>query len=350
AVVQSCFNCHRIQTAHLSAPDTSCATCHLPLPLATRLTRQDVADFPAPDNHRDPRFGLDLHGQLAKESGREGVAASCATCHARDFCAECHVNAPEIRVIQALAPDPRSLAIGAKLKAPASHHDPEFLVRHGSIARKAAGECATCHTQESCLTCHLGKPSAVQVLPVSGPGRGKGAVTHRTRPSSHGKDFSEIHGPVADSKPQSCEGCHVRPQCLDCHRPNPADATPGYHPAGFLSRHPAAAYTRETSCGDCHNAGQFCADCHVKAGLGAKGALNAGYHDAKQNFLLGHGQAARQNLESCVGCHAERDCLACHSALSGKRFNPHGPGFDPETLRRKNSQACTACHGALIPE
>jgi hypothetical protein len=142
----------------------------------------------------------------------------------------------------------------------------------------------------------------------------------------------------------------VRTQCLDCHRPNPADASPGYHPPGFLSRHPAAAYSRETSCSDCHNTGQFCSECHVKAGLSARGELNGGYHDAKQFFLLGHGQAARQNLESCVGCHAERDCLACHSALTGRRFNPHGPGFDPSTLRRKNSQVCTACHGASIPD
>jgi hypothetical protein len=141
----------------------------------------------------------------------------------------------------------------------------------------------------------------------------------------------------------------VRPQCLDCHRPNPADPTPGYHPAGFLSRHPAAAYTRETSCSDCHNTGQFCADCHVKAGLSAQGPLDAGYHDAKQYFLLNHGQAARQNLESCVTCHAERDCLTCHSVVGGRRFNPHGPGFDPGTLRRKNSQACTVCHGAAVP-
>ncbi|HKP50782.1 MAG TPA: cytochrome c3 family protein, partial [Gemmatimonadales bacterium] len=206
------------------------------------------------------------------------------------------------------------------------------------------------HTQESCLTCHLGKPATVRVLPVAGPGRGKGARTERERPPSHGKDFSEIHGPVADARPQSCEGCHVRPQCLDCHRPNPADQTPGYHPAGFLSRHPSAAYTRETSCSDCHNTGQFCSDCHVKAGLSAQGALNGGYHDAKQFFTLNHGQAARQNLESCVTCHAERDCLTCHSVVGGRRFNPHGPGFDPQTLRRKNSQACTVCHGAAIPE
>jgi hypothetical protein len=51
-----------------------------------------------------------------------------------------------------------------------------------------------------------------------------------------------------------------------------------------------------------------------------------------------------------VSCHAERDCLTCHSALGGRRFNPHGPGFDPERLRRRNPQMCSACHGAAIPD
>ena len=349
AVAQNCLDCHGIRASHFDAPDSTCSTCHVPLARALRLARADVADFPAPQSHQEPDFELEGHGRLARGTKSTPVSAACATCHARDFCSDCHVNAPEVAIIQALEVDSRSLAIDSKLKPPPSHADPGFLRRHGSDARKSAASCATCHTQESCLACHAGKPTTALAMPAAGPGRGKGAVIRRERPVSHGADFSELHGPVAGARPESCSGCHVRPQCLDCHRPDPADATPGYHPAGFLSRHPAAAYTRETSCGDCHNTGQFCADCHVSAGLAARGPLDAGYHDAKRSFLLGHGQAARQNLESCVACHSERDCLTCHSAQGGRRFNPHGPGFDPATLQGKNSQACTACHGAQIP-
>ena len=351
AVVEQCLQCHGIQIAHLSAPDSSCATCHLSLAKAVRLTREDVARFPEPDSHQRPGFASAEHGRQARASaGPEGVSAACATCHAREFCSECHVNAPEVPAIRALALDARSLARRPVLKAPPTHDDPAFIRRHGAAVRKSAASCATCHTQESCLTCHISSPGRAQELPAAGPGRGKGAVVRRERPASHGSDFSEAHGPPASARPETCSGCHARPQCLDCHRPNTADATPGYHPAGFLSRHPSAAYSRETSCSDCHNTGQFCADCHVKAGLTARGPIGAGYHDAKQAFLLGHGQAARQNLESCVACHSERDCLTCHSALGGRHFNPHGPGFDPGTLKRKNSQTCTVCHGALIPD
>jgi hypothetical protein len=140
----------------------------------------------------------------------------------------------------------------------------------------------------------------------------------------------------------------VRADCLACHRPDAGRAN-GYHPADFLARHPAAAYARETSCSDCHNTGGFCTQCHAAAGLRSSGPLRPGYHDANQYFINGHGQAARQSLESCVACHVERDCLTCHSANGGRRFDPHGPGFDAERLRRKNPQMCTVCHGTAIP-
>jgi hypothetical protein len=350
AVVDNCLSCHGVRTAHLEAPDSACATCHVPLVQAVSLTRDQVGRFPAPPSHREPGFAGATHGTVARAGGAP-VAASCATCHARDFCTECHVNAPEVPAIQTLAADPRSLAHAAKLEEPASHHAPDFMQRHGGQARKSAATCATCHTQESCLACHVGSPGNVQAIPASGPGRGKGAEIARRRPASHGPDFSEAHAVPASARPQSCAGCHARTECLSCHRPDPAQASPGYHPAGFLTTHPSAAYSRESSCSDCHNQAQFCASCHVKAGLRSNAGLRGrGYHDAKAQFLLNHGQAARQELESCVTCHSDRDCLVCHSAQGGRRFNPHGPGFDPQTLRRKSPSMCSTCHGSAIPE
>ena len=280
AVAERCLSCHAINTAHLAAPDSTCARCHVALPQATSLTRADVAGFRAPPSHADPRFGGAAgHGAVA----RRAVAASCATCHAREFCYQCHAGASPPPAIAALASDPRSTAIAA-----------------------------------------------------------------RSAPASHGPSFADRHGPAAAAAGSRCAGCHIRTECLDCHRPVAA-AGPGYHSAGFLTRHPAAAYARETSCSDCHSVGSFCTACHAQAGLVANGVLRSGYHDANRSFLFGHGQAARQSLESCVACHTERDCLTCHSALGGRRFNPHGPGFDANRMRRKNPEACTACHGSAIP-
>lgn len=348
-VSRQCLDCHGQREEHLAVADTACATCHLTLAQATSLTREDVGDFPEPPSHQRAGFALGGHGRLARGSGAE-AAASCATCHARDFCITCHVDAPERRAIQALAPDPRSLAIAAELRAPASHGAPNFLMRHGALANQKIRECRTCHTRESCTACHTVLPGPAKTLAVAGPGRGTGAVIRRSRPVTHGLDFRDNHAQLATSSPKSCAACHARAECLDCHRPTAA-TTGGYHPSGFLVRHPSAAYARESSCADCHNSAAFCASCHEQSGLTAQRRLGSGFHDAKRNFLVGHGQAARQNLDSCVSCHTERDCLTCHAAagVGGRGFNPHGPGFDPDPLRRKNPETCTACHGVNIP-
>ena len=348
-----CLSCHKLPSEHFAVPDTACATCHLPLTAAKTLTETRIKGFGIPPNHKDPGFltkGATGHGTLAKGTSGAPVAASCATCHARDFCITCHVNAPETPPIQALGPDRRSLAIKAALEKPATHRAVDFSRRHGEKVGPRTEKCATCHTQESCAACHAGvSTAAIRSLATAGPGRAVGAVVTRQKPASHSAEFGQKHAPQATAAERSCAACHARPMCLDCHRPDPARAT-GYHPAAFLSRHPAAAYTRETSCADCHNQQQFCASCHAQVGMTAGRPLGTvNYHDAKRFFLFGHGQAARQGLENCVSCHAERDCLTCHSSVAARRFNPHGPGFDANRLRRKNPQMCAACHGFNIP-
>jgi hypothetical protein len=279
-VVGKCLDCHGIRTAHLAAPDSACATCHLPLVRAVTLTRADVARFPAPPSHADPRWlGREGHGAVARST----VTANCATCHAREFCYQCHAGGSPPTLVAVLASDSRSTAL----------------------------------------------------------------VAHRA-PASHGANFADRHAGLASASSTACASCHIRGDCLDCHRASAA-AAPGYHSAGFLSRHPAAAYARETSCSDCHNERSFCASCHEQSGVVASRGLRTGYHDARTFFSAGHGGAARQSLESCVSCHTERDCLPCHSAVGARRINPHGPGFDAERLRKKNIQMCTVCHGSTVP-
>ena len=78
AVVGNCLECHKLPASHLDVPDTACATCHLTLPEAGRLTRSDVAAFPEPESHEEPGFELSGHAKLATAGGQR-VAASCAT-------------------------------------------------------------------------------------------------------------------------------------------------------------------------------------------------------------------------------------------------------------------------------
>ncbi len=352
AVSARCFACHAGRE-HLAA-ESECITCHAPLSESTFLTAEQVAHFPKPPSHDVDGFALGGHGKLAcpGQGGARKPAASataCAVCHARQFCETCHVDGAENDCIASLGTNPHSLLHAAKSRVPATHGSAAFASSHGHGLEDADARCGTCHTQSSCRVCHAATPGVAGALRAAAAPAGVGAQVIRRKPESHHASFRDAHGAAASADPAACAACHHRAQCLDCHRTDPAAGT-GYHPPGFLARHPVAAYARETSCADCHNPGSFCQSCHEGAGLTAPSAiLGAGYHDAKDAFLLGHGPAARRSLESCVSCHTESDCLVCHSSQGGRRFDPHGPGFDAARLREKAPQMCTVCHGAAIP-
>ncbi|HEU4996169.1 MAG TPA: hypothetical protein VFT29_15235 [Gemmatimonadaceae bacterium] len=355
AVVRQCFDCHGLKAPHVDVASDACATCHVRLTDAPGLTRDDIRAFPRPQSHDAKDFVFGGHGRAARvpggQGGQVGIAASCATCHSRNLCVVCHVNAPESPVIRALTFDDRAPVYALRQPVPASHAAAGFLRAHGRDAQRPSASCATCHARESCASCHVGvQPRAVAALPAAAAGRASGAQLIRVPPASHTQDFKEGHAAQANARPTSCETCHARSTCLECHRPDGAQK-PRYHLQGFLTRHPSAAFARAANCSDCHNPAQFCQTCHQQAGLVATSRIGrTGYHDAFRGFSLGHGQAARQSLESCASCHAERDCTACHSAVGGGfRFNPHGPGFDAARMRSKNPSVCVACHGRAIP-
>jgi predicted CXXCH cytochrome family protein len=121
-----------------------------------------------------------------------------------------------------------------------------------------------------------------------------------------------------------------------------------YHPPNFLQRHSAAGFSREVECATCHNTEAFCRSCHVDQGLGTSGRFDTGFHNENPAWVFGHGAAARQGLESCATCHSQRDCLECHSALGGRRVNPHASDFEADRLRKKNPALCLRCHRQSI--
>jgi hypothetical protein len=355
-VATQCVDCHAPGRGndHVNLPDTACATCHVPLTAARGMTLERVNGFEVPSSHGSDAYRQGSgHGVASRGVNGERVAASCATCHVQQTCLACHVDAPETVAIQALGADGPAMSLTQGLEEPASHEATDFEVSHGRAAASGPASCVTCHTQESCAACHVEVlPRAARALHPAGPGRAVGAQPEAALPSSHGAGWEDDHGAVAQAGMQTCTSCHVRQSCLTCHVPDPAKAG-SYHPASYLVRHPAEAYTRSTSCADCHNQGQFCQSCHETAGLVATRTLigEGGYHDGNRQFFVGHGQAARQSLESCASCHVESDCLTCHStaAVGGRGFSPHGPGFDAEQMYRKNPTMCTACHGMAIP-
>lgn len=339
---ESCLTCHahRASNHYVNA---RCAQCHRPLPEATRLAAADVARFPKPTTH-DSGFVLE-HGPTA-------TSAACATCHARDFCAACHVNAALVPAIQALGSDARlaGLLRGRRVSypEPPSHEGGGFIREHGALARQSGGtSCANCHTRGSCLTCHREEErvAVVAQLPERRRGGAPGVELSGLRPPDHTPDFTQHHRVVAAAGDASCSRCHAATFCASCHD---AAAAPGFHGTDFVQRHSQAAFASETECAACHQTEAFCRDCHVRTGRTPTGAGTGRYHDAQPLWTFSHGAVARRAIETCASCHQQVFCLQCHSASSGWRVNPHGRDFDPG-MERKNPALCRTCHTGGAP-
>jgi hypothetical protein len=275
---------------------------------------------------------------------------SCSMCHSgvgqpggsyypdASFCATCHNGTMQPRV---------------DWTRPAYAPNPNLNFTHES---HPPVDCTSCHQAPGAAAMDVGRPVVEQCLACHGIDAGHKdapaspcATCHvqAPMPGSHSGDFAERHGVEAASNPEACASCHVRTDCLDCHRPSAASPSSGYHPADFLTSHPVQAYARMADCSSCHNIGQYCQDCHVGAGLASSdNRMGDGYHDANAAFATGHGQAARQALESCVACHNEGDCVRCHF-----NANPHGPGWDKtaDAIASRNPTACSVCHVGGIP-
>ncbi len=234
---------------------------------------------------------------------------------------------------------------------PRQMHPAGWLETHGQEAGADATDCAACHAPSSCRSCHVEPVPA----PISRmPAREAGIPIARRAPDYHVPTWSENHKARAAANTAQCQTCHTPDACSSCHTtsaaaPPPGKRTGGYHVGNFQIQHSAAAFGREVECATCHNPEAFCRDCHVSRGLGSEGRSDRGFHNENPTWLFGHGQAARQGLESCATCHSQGDCLSCHSALGGRNINPHGPGFDAEQLRSKNEAMCLTCH-LSVPE
>lgn len=362
----SCLACHTHRaTAHL-ADDNRCATCHVPLTAATGLSDDRVRGLPKPPSHEARDYAV------THAPGSPVAAASCATCHARESCARCHVNASTQPLITALARDARVARLVAGRPAvyprPADHRGEVFAIAHGASARREPDRCAACHARASCTTCHLGSggggADAIARMPVAEPGgapgvqlrlqvdrprasaplaavaRGDSARTAPRPVRVHETGFAANHGPRAAAGALTCEGCHGKSFCSDCHA---GEGSRRFHPANFTQRHAADSYGRENDCASCHNAELFCRSCHRESGLATKGRLDVAFHNAQPQWLLQHGRAARQGLQSCTTCHVQKDCLTCHGT-TGWGVSPHGAGFRAGRLADRNATQCLMCH------
>jgi len=262
---QLCYHCHTKQ---------SCDECH---------------KGALPESHKAPDF-LEKHGELAKaldwktraSNKTASLTASafvrrsnqqvCSTCHTKQFCDNCHMG-----------------------KKPKSHEQPNFVGRgtrdagrgksgHALEAlKKGTQSCQTCHSQQFCLNCHGTE------MP-------------------HPKNFVNIHVNEARKDMALCQHCHswVEPKCKQCHSKRPPSHIPH-----FREMHPQLITDGGMSCQVCHGR-NACSDCHKLAMPHPRNFVKNHGELAKQFSIKGENSVLQLQRQLCVTCHADNYCRKCH--------------------------------------
>ena len=176
----------------------------------------------------------------------------------------------------------------------------------------------------------------------------------------HDADFINRHKLVAAADSQFCANCHKEDFCVACHdgRVRPRSI----HPNDYLGMHATEARLAMQRCTSCHREQSFCLGCHQRVGVsmsGPRDVREAGrFHPPKSEWSDAprrpghHGFEAMRNLNACVSCHIERDCVVCHGGQGiGGGFNPHQGNFRSScgTQFRRNPRPCYVCHEPGAP-
>ena len=177
--------------------------------------------------------------------------------------------------------------------------------------------------------------------------------------SQHTPDFVQRHKYVAANDSQFCANCHKEDFCTACHdgRVRPRNI----HPNDYLNMHAVEGRLATQKCTSCHREQSFCLGCHQRVGVSMSGPTkdSGRFHPPKSEWSDPprrpghHSFEANRNLNACVSCHIERDCVICHGGRGiGGGFNPHSGSFAGgcATQFKRNPRPCYVCHdpGATV--
>lgn len=219
---------------------------------------------------------------------------------------------------------------------------------------EAKSECTTCHVKAEAADPKSGRMRVVFPSGALLPPRWLHGAEHTP-------DWIERHKTVAANDSAFCGNCHKEEFCADCHdgRVRPRSI----HPNDYLNMHAIEARMATERCTSCHREQSFCLGCHQRVGVAMSGPAavrdSGRFHPPKSVWSDPprkrghHAEEAQRNLNACVSCHIERDCVACHGGAGiGGGFNPHRAGFSSScsTAMRRNPRPCLVCHepGAAV--
>ncbi len=344
---------------HQTKVGTKCTSCH-----KAALTSQSAQDRLVPNGTTcDDCHGTDHANTNAVKAG-DDLTGQCAFCH------EGYKPSDGNRVAKLVLPRANMIFDHKK------HADKNINCRqcHGEVQELELATrdqlprmrgCFGCHqypdaaargkAKGNCETCHLaGNGQIGGKMKIAFPS-GTLLPPRWMHNAAHGPDFIQRHKMVAANDSQFCANCHKEDFCTSCHdgRVRPRNI----HPNDYISMHPVEARLAMQKCQSCHREQSFCLQCHQRLGItmsGPSDARNAGrFHPPKSIWSDPprnpghHSQEAKRNLNACVSCHVERDCVACHGGQGiGGGFNPHQGGFVAgcQTQFSRNPRPCFVCH------
>jgi hypothetical protein len=281
-----CSNCHRsVERADdPGMPQLSqCQICHQKLDAEKPPEKRAASLFDDGVYRRTPRATL-ADEVLFSHQRHVAKGTQCTACHdlqadappppmRMNTCMACHT---EQRTANECATCHKEVR---KDKPPASHAF-GWPRMHGATVRAhsklTVDDCAMCHQESSCSTCHLAMP-----------------------PENHNNYFRlRGHGVMARMDRMNCSTCHRSDSCDACHQ----QARPVTHRGSFGA-------PRDTHCTSCHLplASTDCATCHRATPSHSTAPPMPPGHTPAMNCRQCHGHGAPlqhvDNGMECTSCH-----------------------------------------------
>jgi Cytochrome c7 and related cytochrome c len=344
---------------HVVDQKQKCTGCH-----KDAATSTSVQDHLTPKgNVCDDCHSVD-HDNLDKVTGSDDAASKCAFCHVGYKDGDGNKVAA-FRIPRANMVFNHKKHLDRNIACQQCHgavQDLELATRD-QLPRMRG--CFNCHqmpdsaargeAKSACDTCHVRNPIKEGGRMQTVFATGKLEPPRWLHNAAHTPDWIERHKGVAANDSQFCANCHKEEFCADCHdgRVRPRSI----HPNDYISMHPIEARQAAQKCTSCHQEQSFCLQCHQRLGVSMSGPSgvrdNGRFHPPKDVWSNAprrpghHAFEAQRNLNACVSCHVERDCVACHGGQGiGGGFNPHKSGFAGGcgTQMRRNPRPCFVCH------
>jgi hypothetical protein len=348
---------------HVEGQKLQCKTCH-----GGALTSESAADRLTPKPTTcDGCHGTDHENPNAVKPG-DDASGKCNWCHLG------YAEGDGNKVARFEIPTPNMVFNHKKHAArnigcQQCHGDVQELELATRDQMPRMRGCFGCHQQpdaaargeakSACETCHVkggakegGRIKTVFATGVLQPPR----WLHN---AAHTADFVQRHKYVAANDSQFCGSCHKEEYCTACHdgRVRPRNI----HPNDYLNMHAVEGRLATQRCQSCHREQSFCLGCHQRVGVSMSGPVkdSGRFHPPKVEWSDPprrpghHAFEAMRNLNACVSCHIERDCVVCHGGQGiGGGFNPHTGGFSAgcATQFQRNPRPCYVCHdpGATV--